>query len=200
MLTKDDLIQFENEICDLFNAGKIKAPIHLYSNNEDMMIDIFKNVKQDDWVFCTWRSHYQCLLKGVDRETIINDILCGKSISLCYPSHKIYSSGIVTGNIPIAVGVALDEKLKGTGNHVWCFVGDMTAETGTFHENHKYAFHHDLPITFIIEDNGKSVCTTTQEVWNKSHNTYYSGTPSKIIYYQYENKYPHAGSGVRIQF
>ena len=199
MITKEDLISFEDEICVLFNSGKIKAPIHLYSNNEEQMIDIFKNVKENDWVFCTWRSHYQCLLKGVDRETMINDILCGKSISLCYPSHKIYSSAIVTGNIPIAVGAALDEKLKGTGNHVWCFIGDMTAETGTFYENHKYAVYHDLPITFIIEDNNKSVCTDTQAVWNKKYHSYYEWT-EKIIYYQYNNKYPHAGSGVRIQF
>jgi len=199
MVTKDDLIKFETEICNLFNDGKIRAPIHLYSNNEDIMIDIFNYVRKDDWVFCSWRSHYQCLLKGVDREVLKKDILSGKSISLCYPLHKIYSSGIVTGNIPIAVGVALDEKLKKSANHVWCFVGDMTAETGTFHENYKYAISHDLPITFIIEDNGKSVCTNTKDVWNKPSHTYH-GFNEKIIYYQYENKYPHAGSGVRIQF
>jgi TPP-dependent pyruvate/acetoin dehydrogenase alpha subunit len=200
MMTKEDLIQFEDEICALFNDGKIKAPIHLYSNNEEQMISIFTKIRKEDWVFCTWRSHYQCLLKGVDREVMINDIIRGKSISLCYPSHKIYSSGIVTGNIPIAVGVALDEQLKGTGNHVWCFVGDMTAETGAFYENHKYAVSHDLPITFIIEDNGKSVCTDTQAVWNKPYHTYYLPNDEKIFYYQYTNKYPHAGSGIRIQF
>lgn len=199
MIAKEDLISFENEICELFNAGKIKAPIHLYSNNEEQMIEIFKNIKKEDWVFCSWRSHYQCLLKGVDREILKNDIISGKSISLCYPSHKIYSSGIVTGNIPIAVGVALDEKLKNSGNSVWCFVGDMTAETGAFHENHKYSIFHDLPITFIVEDNHKSVCTNTQAVWGKKIHTY-SPITNKIVYYQYNNKYPHAGSGIRIQF
>ena len=105
----------------------------------------------------------------------------------------------MTGNIPIAVGVALDEKLKGSDNNVWCFVGDMTAETGTFYENYKYAINHDLPITFIIEDNHKSVCTDTQMVWNNDSHSFYRQT-HKIIYYQYENKYPHAGSGIRIQF
>jgi TPP-dependent pyruvate/acetoin dehydrogenase alpha subunit len=203
ILTKKQLIEFENEIVTLFNAGQIKSPIHLYSNNEDQMIQIFKHIKKDDWVFCNWRSHYQCLLKGIDPKILKNDILAGKSISLCYPEHKIYSSAIVAGNIPIAVGVALDEKLKGTNNHVWCFVGDMTAETGVFNENHKYAVNHDLPITFIIEDNGKSVCTDTRMVWNKRVHTYYSNYEhevNKIIYYQYENKYPHAGTGVRIQF
>lgn len=200
-MNNEELIAFENEIVQLFNAGKIRAPIHLYSNNEVQMIKIFEKIKNEDWIFCNWRSHYQCLLKGVPNEQLKNDILAGKSIALCYPEYKIYSSAIVTGNIPIAVGTAMDEKRKGTYNHVWCFVGDMTAETGAFYENHKYAINHDLPITFIIEDNHKSVCTDTQKVWGKERHAYFSMLElNKIIYYQYDNKYPHAGTGTRIQF
>ncbi len=202
MITKEDLISFEDEICELFNSGQIKAPVHLYSNNEVEMIRIFEKVKQDDWVLCTWRSHYQCLLKGVDREILKKDIIAGKSIALSYPSHKIYSSAIVTGIIPIAVGIAMDEKLKDTHNHVWCFVGDMTSETGTFHENYKFACNYDLPITFVIENNHKSVCTDTFNVWNQAKSTYFGINPTfpKIHYYEYNNKYPHAGTGTRIQF
>ena len=201
-MTKNDLIAFEDKVVELFNAGKIRAPIHLYSNNEEQMLEIFKNVRKNDWVFCNWRSHYQCLLKGVPEEQLLKDIVAGKSIALCYPEYKIYSSAIVTGNIPIAVGTALSEKRKETDNHVWCFVGDMTAETGAFYENHKYAVNHDLPITFIIEDNHKSVCTDTQKVWGKEEHDYFRNfyDSTKIIYYQYNNKYPHAGSGTRIQF
>ena len=128
------------------------------------------------------------------------DIIDGKSITLCYPEFKIYSSAIVTGNIPIANGTAFDIKRKGKDNHVWCFVGDMTSETGTFYENHKYALNHDLPITYIIEDNGKSVCSDTLSVWNIEELTYSKKDLPKIIYYKYETKYPHAGSGKRIQF
>jgi pyruvate dehydrogenase E1 component alpha subunit len=162
------------------------------------MIDIFEKVQPEDWIFCTWRSHYQCLLKGVPQEQIKKDILEGKSITLCYPEHNISSSAIVTGNIPIATGMALDIKRKGQTNHVWCFVGDMTSETGTFFENWKYAVNHDLPITYVIEDNSKSVCTVTKEVWN--NDLYFKNETKKIIYYQYETKYPHAGAGKRIQF
>ena len=42
----------------------------------------------------------------------------------------------------------------------------MASETGTFFENYKYAVNHDLPITFVVEDNNKSVCTDTRKVWN----------------------------------
>lgn len=200
MFNEQQLIEFETDIAESFNLALIKSPIHLYCGNEKQMIDVFKNVKQEDWVFCTWRSHYQCLLKGVPPDILKKDILDGKSISLCYPKYKIFSSAIVAGNIPIATGVALDIKRKGEENHVWCFVGDMTSETGTFHENHKYAVNHNLPITYIIENNGKSVCTDTKKVWNLKELTYSKPNIDKIIYYEYENKYPHAGSGKRIQF
>jgi TPP-dependent pyruvate/acetoin dehydrogenase alpha subunit len=200
LLTKQELIDFEQDIADTFNLGLIKAPIHLYSGNEDQMIEIFKRVKEEDWLFCSWRSHYQCLLKGVSKDVLKQDIIDGKSITLCYPEFNIYSSAIVTGNIPIATGTAFDIKRKGKNNHVWCFVGDMTSETGTFYENHKYAVNHDLPITYIVEDNGKSVCSETLEVWNIQELSYSKKDIPKVIYYKYETKYPHAGSGKRIQF
>jgi pyruvate dehydrogenase E1 component alpha subunit len=199
LYTKNELISFEEEIAECFNNSMIKSPIHLYYGNEDKMIEIFNDVDKDDWVFCTWRSHYQCLLKGVDRKIIKKDILDGKSITLCYPSHNIYSSAIVAGNIPIATGVALDIKRKGGCNKVWCFVGDMASETGTFFENWKYSVNHDLPITFIIENNHKSVCTDTLKTWG-SDELFFSKETRKIIYYEYDTKYPHAGAGKRIQF
>jgi pyruvate dehydrogenase E1 component alpha subunit len=200
LLTKQELIDFEEDIAVAFNSGLIKAPIHLYSGNEDQMIDVFKNINEDDWLFCSWRSHYQCLLKGVPKDVLKQDIIHGKSITLCYPEFNIYSSAIVTGNIPIATGTAFDIKRKGNNNQVWCFVGDMTSETGTFYENHKYAVNHDLPITYIIEDNGKSVCSDTRAIWNIEELTYSKKDLPKVIYYKYETKYPHAGSGKRIQF
>ena len=200
MLLSSDLIAFETDIADCFNEGRIKAPVHLYFGNEDKMIEIFKKVKEEDWVFCTWRSHYQCLLKGVPPTKLKEDILEGKSITLCYPEQKVYSSAIVTGSIPIATGAAFDIKRRGGDNHVWCFVGDMAAETGSFYENHKYAVNLDLPITYVIEDNSKSVCTMTKEVWKQEKHSYSQPGIPKVIYYKYETKYPHAGAGKRIQF
>jgi len=199
LLTKEQLVDFETDIANCFNNAMIKAPVHLYDGNEEQMISIFKNVEPEDWIFCSWRSHYQCLLKGVPQEQLKQDILDGKSITLCYPEYNVYSSAIVTGNIPIATGVALDIKRKGGNNHVWCFVGDMTSETGAFFENWKYAVNHDLPITYVIENNGKSVCTETNKVWNINE-LYFAKETRKIIYYEYQTKYPHAGAGARIQF
>lgn len=197
--TKEELIDFETDIAECFNNAMIKAPVHLYDGNEEQMIKVFENVKSKDWVFCTWRSHYQCLLKGVPPNQIKNDILDGKSITLCYPEYNIYSSAIVTGNIPVATGTALDIKRKGGDEHVWCFVGDMASETGSFFENWKYSVNHDLPITYVIENNGKSVCTNTKKTWGTDE-LFFAKETRKIIYYEYNTKYPHAGAGKRIEF
>ena len=196
----EELISFETEIADLFNTAKIRSPIHLYFGNEKEIIDVFKDVKDEDWVMCSWRSHYQCLLKGVSPEKLKEEIVAGRSISLCFPKQRIVSSAIVGGILPIAVGVAMGIKRSGGENKVHCFLGDMTSETGIFHECIKYATNHELPIRFIIEDNGKSVCTDTRETWKQNVLTYENSKHPLVIYYKYQTKYPHAGAGKRVQF
>ena len=115
MITKLDpvnLKEFEVEISKLFAKKKIRAPIHLYDGNEKQIIKVFKKIKKNDWVFCTWRSHYQCLLKGVPKKKLTDSILDGNSISLCFPKYKIFSSAIVGGILPIAVGAAQSIKIN----------------------------------------------------------------------------------------
>ncbi|MDC6475587.1 thiamine pyrophosphate-dependent enzyme [bacterium] len=199
-LNKKDLINFEDSIAKLFNEAKIKAPIHLYSGNEKFLINFFKKVKKNDWVFCSWRSHYQCLLKGVPPKKIKNEIINGKSISLCFLDYKIYSSAIVGGSLPIAVGLAMSLKKKKSRNKVYCFIGDMTSETGIAHECIKYSRNKNLPIHFIVEDNRKSVCTDTRKTWSKKKLTYENVSDKFVTYYEYKLKYPHAGAGQRVQF
>ena len=198
--TADGLIQFEEEIAELFNNGKIRAPIHLYYGNEDSIIEIFRQVRKQDWVFCSWRSHYQCLLKGVPPAMLKKEILAGRSISLCFPEERIYSSAMVGGNLPIAVGTALGIQRQGEDSKVYCFMGEMTAETGIAHECIKYSRQYKLPIHFIVEDNGKSVCTDTKATWQMDVLTYENSGNPMVTYYRYETKYPHAGAGVRVQF
>ena len=171
-LKKKNLIDFENNIVDLFNSSKIKAPIHLHSNNENTLIKIFKKINKNDWVFSSWRSHYHCLLKGVPKKQLIREILNGNSISLCFPKYKIYSSAIVGGSLPIATGLALSIKKKKLKNKVYVFLGEMTSETGIAHECIKYSINKKLPIHFIIEDNEKSVCTDTRKTWSMKKLTY----------------------------
>ncbi len=200
MMTPAQLIAFEDRVAATFNAGRIRAPVHLYSGNEEQMIEVFQDVAPQDWVFCSWRSHYQCLLKGVPEDEVFAEIMAGRSISLCFPEHRVYSSAIVGGVLPIAVGTAMAIQRSGENARVHCFMGEMTAETGIAHESMKYARNHQLPIRFIVEDNGKSVCTDTREAWNQSTLSFEGRRDDHVHYYRYETRYPHAGAGQRVQF
>ena len=199
-MKKIDLIKFENDIAAIFNSGRIRAPVHLYSGNEEVLIKFFKRIKKNDWVFCSWRSHYQCLLKGVPPKRLKKEILEGKSISLCFPEYRIYSSAIVGVTLPIAVGMAVSLKRKKSRNKVYCFMGEMTSETGIAHETIKYSRNKKLPIHFIVEDNRKSVCTDTRKTWSQGKLTYEKSSDKYVTYYKYNLKYPHAGAGKRVQF
>ena len=177
-MTKEDLIAFETEIADLFEQGKIHSPVHLSKGNEDALIEIFKQIKPTDWVFSNHRSHYHALLKGIPPEWLKAEIVKDRSITINNAEYKFFSSAIVGGILPIAVGVAM------TGQTVWCFCGDMAAGTGIFHECVKYALGHNLSVHFVVEDNGFSVDTPTKNVWR----------------YSYQREFPHQGVGTFILF
>lgn len=187
---KDELIAFEDGIAEAFNRGEIPYPVHLESGNEEQLIEVFKNVKENDYIFGSWRLHLKALLKGVPRETLKEAIYRGESMALSFPEHRVYGSAIVGGIIPIALGAALSIKRRDGLETVWCFLGDMTSRCGIFLESRNYARNFDLPIEWIIEDNGVSVCTDTEKT---------CGDKTKATY-TYQSKYPHCGSGKRVNF
>jgi hypothetical protein len=76
----------------------------------------------------------------------------------------------------------------------------MTSETGIAQTALRYSEKHDLPITFVVEDNGISVLTQTRDVWNSLTLRFEESKNSKVLSYKYKSKYPHAGAGVRVQF
>ena len=194
--TKEDLIQFEDDIIKEWEGGNIRGPIHLSNGNEEQLIKVFSKIGIDDWVFSTWRSHYHALLHGVDPSDLKQKILEGKSITIVDKESKFYASAIVTGTLPIALGVAKALKMKGSDEKVWVFVGDMAFETGIFYEVHKYARNYDLPLYFVVEDNGVSTNTPTLDTWNGIQRE----IPQDVIYYQYKSKYPHYGTGKWVVF
>ena len=247
MITKQELIAFEKECEAAFNAGRIRAPLHLSAGNEDQLIEIFQRVKPTDYVFSTWRSHFHALLHGVPREQLMAKVLAGESISINVPERRFYSSAICGGCLPIALGVAWAEKRRPSGLrcfdckqvvthfidqdryggcpnclcfrtepslcHVWCFVGDMAAEMGAFAEASRYAAHHELPLTIVVEDNGKCVNADTKELWGGSHNVWVeiswqdnspmfrrTTDPITVERYRYQLAWPHMGTGIRVEF
>ena len=203
---KQFLIDFETEVKEIYESGKIKAPVHLSGGNEEQLIKIFEDVNKDDWVFSSWRNHYHALLHGIPRDTLMDLIVRGKSMSVYSKEPKFYSSAIVGGIVPIALGTAKALKMKqddtlnknyyrDNKRKVWCFIGDMTFETGIFYEAHKYANNFDLPLQFVVEDNNLSTNTPVDETWGGKQEV-----PSGIIYYKYKSDYPHHGTGNWVLF
>ncbi len=188
-MTADELIAFEDEVGAAMKAGKIRTPTHLCGGNEAELIDIFKGIGKNDWIFASYRNHYHALLHGVPREQVMEQIVAGHSMTPVYPGRKFFTSAIVGGVLPIAVGVAMALKAKGSSDRVWCFVGDMAATTGAFHEASRYASGHELPIRFIVEDNGLSCDTPTAEVWGRQ-----KILPDGVIRYRYKRVRPHLGA------
>lgn len=224
MLIKEELIAFEQDIANEFNAGKIRAPIHLSGGNEDQLIEIFKNVASYDWVCSTWRSHYHALLHGVPPAQLKTDILAGKSITLCYPAQKFITSAIVGGIVPIALGLAWacknhpERSIPESSRHpmVWAFIGDMTFQSGIVDEVMRYAENFKLPLHIVVEDNGLSVCTDTKTTWGSetkeawmtdltcddllSYNSFKMELHKKVHIYSYKLPWPHSGAGKRVEF
>jgi TPP-dependent pyruvate/acetoin dehydrogenase alpha subunit len=192
-MNRAQLIAFERRVQEAFEAGKVAGPVHLSGGNEDELIEIFKDVRPDDWVFSTWRNHYHALLHGVPEDELFLAILTGKSLSFNSTRHKFYTSAIVGGILPIAVGVAAGIKRCGGHERVWCFVGDMCASIGAFRDAAQYVMNFALPLVFVIEDNGMSTNTPTWEVWGVKE--VIEPWSPWCRYYKYERTVPHYGSG-----
>jgi TPP-dependent pyruvate/acetoin dehydrogenase alpha subunit len=187
MMPIQHLIDFEQAVADIFNAGGLPYPIHLSGGNEKQLWKIFKRIKPEDWVFSTHRSHYHYLLKGGSPAKLIDMIVRGDSMHVYDRELRFYSSAIVSGCPTIATGLATQL----TDSHVWCFIGDGAESEGSFYEAVRYADTQKLPITFIIEDNGLSVDTPTKRSRIKF--------PRNVIRYRYKRKWPHVGSGAIVK-
>ena len=206
-MDKQDLITFEDTVKDMWEKGILKVPVHLSDGNEEQLIEIFKDIAPWDYVFSTHRNHYHYLLHGGDYVALLWEIMgypggiCGGnsgSMHTIDPKCKFYSSGIVAGMVAIACGVALGIKRNKGKEQVWCFVGDGACDSGHTWEAWRYAVGHDLPITYVVEDNNRSVCAPRQARWGAADGELRD--MPKMRYYTYKAKYPHVGSGKYVNF
>ena len=196
-MTAADLIAFEQEVARRYDAGEIRAPVHLSGGNERELIEIFQDISRNDLILSTWRNHYHALLHGVPPDELMRQILAGRSMYVNSIKPWFYASSIAGGILPIAVGLGMAIKRRGESRKVWAFCGDMTSRMGIFRECKGYAENFDLPVTFVIESNGMSVSTPTAEVWGDLNPYYPDGIVriDNIIYYRYKLFWPHYGTG-----
>ena len=188
-MTKQDLINFENKIIGHYKDFKLPFLFHLSGGNEDQLIEIFKEIKEGDYVLSGHRNHYHALLHGLPPNEVEEKILGGRSMFIYDRKRNFFTSAIIGGTPAIAAGIALALKRKGSTQKVWCFVGDGTEDSGHLFEAARYVSGFDLPCNFIVEDNNRSVCTTKVERWGTSVEPVF---PSCVRRYKYQITYPHA--------
>ena len=194
-ITPEELIAFEDKVKDAYENAQVQGPVHLSKNNEDHLIELFQHIHEEDWVLSAWRNHYHALLHGVDPDKLFSWISEGRSMGTNNTNPNFYASSIVGGIIPLALGVAAGLKRSNSSRRVWCFIGDMTMETGVFNEAYKFSQNLNLPLQFVVEDNNLSVHTPTDKAWGQRMNV-----PENVIYYPYEMSYPHHGTGKWVNF
>lgn len=191
-MTAQGLIDIEEQIRFLWEAGEIPYMTHLCGGNEKELIRIFDDIAPTDWVFSSHRAHYHYILHG--GTDLVEKIKAGKSMSLFGP--RFIASSIVAGQCSMAAGMALAIKLKNGSEKVWCFVGDGAEDSGHFYESVFLSIERALPIHFFIEDNDSSCGVTKAQRRGTAYGPR-SWPDRYVTRYHYTPSWPHAGSGTR---
>lgn len=200
--TKAELIKFESVIAELFQDKKIRCPIHLSGGNEDQLIELFKNIKPDDYVFSNHRNHYHYLLHTGDFEGLLEQMLNNPARGSMHTVNRecnFFTSAITAGCVAIAAGAAFALKKKKSKKRVWCFIGDGASDSGWFAEALRYSACNDLPITYVIEDNDRSVTSSKCTRWGSSKYDFDNYAPYLYVY-RYKPQWPHVGIGKEVSF
>jgi deoxyxylulose-5-phosphate synthase len=192
-LTKRDLIDFEKRLAENYDQGAYPYLVHLSGGNEEQLIELFKEIPPGDYVFSTHRSHYHYLLHGGEQDHLESLIARGKSMFVFDRARNFFTSSILAGTAAIAVGVAWALKRLGDPRKVWCFIGDGAADEGHFYEAARYVDGFDLPCTFVLEDNDRSVSACRKERWGMAG--WIKPSFDCVRRYHYTPTYPHGGTG-----
>lgn len=193
-MTPELLIETENRVKELWEKGELPYLTHLCGGNEEWLCGYYSDhVGPNDWVFCSHRTHYHALLYGIEPDDLIARIRDGKSMFIY--GERFVCSAIVAGVCSITAGRALGMKLTGEKAHVHCFVGDGATDEGSFWEALRFSEGWDLPITFIVEDNGGQCGVDQGKRWGGEWPMIGRLLDSpKVRYYAYHPTHPHAGT------
>ena len=155
--------RFEESIADLYRRGLVPSSAHVYIGQEAVAAGVCACLRPDDYVLSTHRGHAHSIAKGAPLERLAAEILGratglnrgrGGSMRPCCPDVGVlYSCPIVGSNIPIAAGVGLAIRLRGTDQVVACFFGDGASNIGDFHEGLNLAAIWKAPVVYVCENN-----------------------------------------------
>lgn len=164
--------RFEEKVRELYMLGKIKGLAHPYVGQEAVAVGVCEALDKNDCILSTHRGHGHSLAKGIHPKYLLAELF-GKVTGVCKgiggsmhttdpEKGVIFSSAIVGGTIPIAVGVGLALKMQNKNNVAVSFFGDGAVNTGAFHEALNLASLWKLPVIFVCENNQYALSTSVK--------------------------------------
>lgn len=165
-----EIRKFEEKIAELYTYGRVPGLPHLGIGQEAVATGVCASLRKDDYIVGTHRSHTHNIAKGVPLNKVAAEILCkatgcckgrGGSMRIADISMGVvYSSAIVGGSIPLATGVGLSIKLRGTDQVAVAFFSDGASNTGAFHEGLNLASIWRIPVVYLCENNQYAISTS----------------------------------------
>jgi pyruvate dehydrogenase E1 component alpha subunit len=164
-LLRDMLLvrRFEERCVELYSAGSIRGFLHVYIGEEAVATGVISTLRTDDAIVATYREHGHALLKGMSARSIMAEMFgrvtgCargrGGSMHLFDAATRFYGgNAIVGGGLPLAVGLALADRMTGRDRVTVCFFGEGAMAEGEFHESMNLAALWNLPVLFVCENN-----------------------------------------------
>jgi pyruvate dehydrogenase E1 component alpha subunit len=155
--------RFEEKCAELYTQEKIRGFLHLYIGEEAVAVGAMQALGPEDAVVATYREHGHALVRGVSANAIMAEMYgkqegCsrgrGGSMHLFDAGTRFYGgNAIVGGGLPVAIGLALADRMEGRANVTACFFGEGAAAEGEFHESLNLAALWKLPVLFVCENN-----------------------------------------------
>jgi len=189
-----EIRNFEQSVYYLFLEGLIPGTIHLYTGQEAVAVGVCSSLRKEDFIVSTHRPHGHYIAKGGQINRLMAELLgkktgcCkgkGGSMHICdFSAGMPPAIAIVGANVPIAAGMALAFKMKGTDQVAACFFGDGAVNQGMWHEGVNIAAVWRLPVIFVCENNLYAASTHVTKVMlvkNIADRACAYGIPSVIV-------------------
>jgi pyruvate dehydrogenase E1 component alpha subunit len=155
---------FEEQAGRLSRADEVHGLVHLSTGQEAVAAAVCLQLRDDDHVYSGHRAHGHAIAKGAPLERVLaelmgrDDGLCrglGGSMHLVDVEHGFMgATGVVGGNVPIALGSALAARRRDVGSVAVVFFGDGAVQAGHFNETVNLATLWGLPLLLVCENNG----------------------------------------------
>ena len=169
--------KFEDKLAAVYIQQKVRGFLHLYNGQEAVLAGSLHAMDlSKDKMITAYRNHVQPIGMGVDPKKVMAELYgkstgtsmgLGGSMHIFSKEHRFHGGhGIVGGQIPLGAGMAFGDKYFNRGAVTLCFMGDGAVRQGSFHETLNLAMLWNLPVVFVVENNGYAMGTSVKRTSN----------------------------------